>query len=268
MLRDILESLRLPMWHPSKKLPRPLRYFFMLARYRHLHRRLILPSIRADYTRFLQITKFNSQTSDIPLELQPDNFKRWAMTHGKFRTDWFTPNIPPIYRAIIGRQINRVLEIGSYEGMSTVWFAKALPNNCIVTCVDTFEGSIEHRNWEKNSIEKTFDSNVKCLVEEKNRIRKLVGTSHEIVSGLIENGQMYDLIYIDGSHVTLDVVVDACLGWKVLRPGGIMIFDDCRWIWTNSEKHCPVFGVNAFINLVRGEYSVLWSRAQIILEKI
>lgn len=80
----------------------------------------------------------------IPCELQPETFKKWAMTHGKFRTDWFTPNIPPIYRAIEGRQINRILEIGSYEGLSTVWFAKALSPDGEVTCVDTFEGSVEH----------------------------------------------------------------------------------------------------------------------------
>lgn len=105
-------------------------------------------------------------------------------------------------------------------------------------------------------------------MEGTNKIHKLVGTSHRIISGLIENRQTFDLVYIDGSHVTLDVLVDACLSWKILRPGGIMIFDDCLWSWADSEKNCPLFACNNFINLVRGEYHVLWSRAQVILEKI
>ena len=36
----------------------------------------------------------------------------------------------------------------------------------------------------------------------------------------------FDFIYIDGSHKCLDVYLDACLAWKLLKPGGYIVFDD------------------------------------------
>ena len=46
---------------------------------------------------------------------------------------------------------------------------------------------------------------------------------------LIENRERFDLIYVDASHLALDVVVDASLSWQLLCGGGVVIFDDYRW---------------------------------------
>src|SRR3954463_16488374 len=40
----------------------------------------------------------------------------------------------------------RILEIGSWEGRSALFFLNFLPHATIL-CVDTFAGSIEHRAW-------------------------------------------------------------------------------------------------------------------------
>lgn len=39
----------------------------------------------------------------------------------------------------------------------------------------------------------------------------------------------FDFYYVDGSHVAPDVMADAVLGWRLLKPGGIMVFDDYEW---------------------------------------
>ena len=39
----------------------------------------------------------------------------------------------------------------------------------------------------------------------------------------------FDFIYIDGSHMRVDVLLDAVLAWQLLKPGGIMALDDYEW---------------------------------------
>ena len=43
---------------------------------------------------------------------------------------------------------------------------------------------------------------------------------------IISDINNFDLIYIDASHYAPDVLSDAVLAFKLLKPGGILIFDD------------------------------------------
>jgi predicted O-methyltransferase YrrM len=54
---------------------------------------------------------------------------------------------------------------------------------------------------------------------------KFKGTSYKFFS---ENTvkEYFDLIYVDGSHHTDDVIVDAIKSFELLKIGGIIIFDD------------------------------------------
>jgi predicted O-methyltransferase YrrM len=38
----------------------------------------------------------------------------------------------------------------------------------------------------------------------------------------------FDLIYIDGGHLSLDVIMDFSYTWPLLKVGGIMVFDDYK----------------------------------------
>ena len=56
------------------------------------------------------------------------------------------------------KNIQDILEIGSYEGRSSIFFLKNFINSN-VTCVDTWEGSDEHDDLIFKQIEKNFDHN-------------------------------------------------------------------------------------------------------------
>ena len=45
---------------------------------------------------------------------------------------------------------------------------------------------------------------------------------------LFEQGQRYDLVYVDGSHLFEDVFVDAYFAGRLLNQGGVVAFDDCQ----------------------------------------
>jgi hypothetical protein len=84
--------------------------------------------------------------------------------------DWFSGNIP--YWLSIFDEYNlqdkelNVLEIGSWEGLSSYFILSTLPKSQL-TCVDTWQGADEHKDGAAatsdvlNQIENKFDENLK-----------------------------------------------------------------------------------------------------------
>jgi predicted O-methyltransferase YrrM len=108
----------------------------------------------------------------------------------------------------------RILEIGSWEGRSALFFLNYLRHSSIV-CVDTFAGSIEHRAWpaaQQNAqlfgIESRFDNNLAQFAE---RVEKRKEESLVALGTLGIERRRFDLIYIDGSHLAIDVYRDGVL---------------------------------------------------------
>lgn len=144
----------------------------------------------------------------------------------------------PIFATLIERVKPRVIiEVGSWQGASAIHMAKLAGPECVVWCVDTFEGSQEHQSGElprdgsgKSRLLELFDRNVQAAGV-GDRIAAFQMTSARgadffmagITSGLTDHA---DLIYIDGSHQYPDVVADLAAYWPLLRPGGIMFGDD------------------------------------------
>ena len=151
-----------------------------------------------------------------------------------------------------------ILEIGSWEGRSALFFLNYLFNSHI-TCVDTFGGSKEHKNdpqWISliADIEKRFDENLAAF---SGRVEKLKSTSMAALIQLGLQSQRFDLIYIDGSHVAADVYCDAVLAWSLLKLQGILIFDDYQWAGMPDELDRPKLGIDAFMSAYVGQYQVL-----------
>src|SRR5512139_4290639 len=115
----------------------------------------------------------------------------------EFTVDWTSHN-SPIWEKLFGSARNapvKILEIGSWEGRSAIWFLDYLPHSKI-TCVDTFAGGDEH--WamtELPSIEKRFDAN---LAPYADRCEKIKDTSHKALGNLGIDRRRFNVIYIDG----------------------------------------------------------------------
>ena len=73
-------------------------------------------------------------------------------------------------------------------------------------------------------------------------------TSLDGLIALRQRGVKADLIYVDGSHFAKDVLLDAALGFELLNPGGVMVFDDAvSWRYGDSIHDSPKQAVDAFI---------------------
>jgi hypothetical protein len=159
----------------------------------------------------------------------------------------------------------RVLEIGSYEGASTVYLIESLSRGgpLELHCVDTWEGGVEHHaggnaEADMTSVEGRFGHNVDLAMgSAPNPVALTLHKSFSDIAlaKLLADGKAgyFDFIYIDGSHQAPDVLCDAVLGFKLLKVGGLMAFDDYLWAEElpggRDPLRCPKPAIDAFINL-------------------
>lgn len=196
-------------------------------------------------------------------------FRAEVVARGTFSEDWFTVHIPiweRVMRELEGEQA-RILELGSFEGLSACFLLWRLPD-ARLTCVDTFAGIAGYEAYgiETTELERRFDGNV-ALVDAA-RVRKLVGTTHRLLPELVDQAEQFDLIYVDASHTALDVLADVALAWQLLASGGVMIFDDYGGAPTGEDPlEYPRPAIDAFLTLVAGRYDELDRTRQLIARK-
>lgn len=162
----------------------------------------------------------------------------------------------------------KVLEIGTYTGISIINILERIPYS-IGYVIDLWENYIENNKMifvKELEVEKSFYENIKKANLE-NRINVFKGTSNNILLEMVKNNDIYDLIYLDGSHKLLDAYTDLILSWQILKSGGIMIIDD--YLFNNNEiLNSPFEGVNYFLETYKEYYKVLFANYRIFLEKL
>lgn len=179
-----------------------------------------------------------------------------------FTSDWLSQNLP-IWDTVIPKTPGqRILEIGSYEGRSCIWFCESIPDST-VTCVDTFEGSDEHYEDIKEGLYDRFTENTKRFSD---RLTVLRGYSDKVLRKL-EPVEQYDIAYIDGSHYTCDVLSDAILTFPMVKSGGLIIFDDYNWPAHVGTLANPKLGINAFVACYEDKLEVVSVAYQLIVRK-
>lgn len=154
----------------------------------------------------------------------------------QYTADWFTKSISELlcFTKINLVNVNspKILEIGSYEGLSSRWFVENLfkGDDLVLYCVDTWDGSIEHKNgnFDLDNLYNRFVNNMSEYIESGKCIHYR-GMSKDILPKLLSEGHQFDFIFVDGSHIAADVMIDGILAYLLLKPGGMLVFDDYLW---------------------------------------
>ncbi len=80
----------------------------------------------------------------------------------------------------------------------------------------------------------------------------------------------FDIVYIDGSHDESDVFEDAALSWRLLKEGGILIFDDYRWVRHGPGQDpiaSPKVAIDGFYRSFERQLEVIHNSYQLLLRK-
>lgn len=106
----------------------------------------------------------------------------------------------------------RILEIGTFTGLSSLVMASALPEGGRITCLDISEEftAIARRAWDEAGV--------------GDRIDLILGPALESISEL--KGQ-YEMVFIDADKGNLQAYVEAVL--PMLPAGGVVMVDNTLW---------------------------------------
>ncbi len=186
----------------------------------------------------------------------------------EFSSDWFSHNVGNWQRIFSEHLPNplKLLEIGSYEGRSTIWLAeRALhpERGGEIYCIDTWSGGEEHDRTQMSAVEGRFDRNVEIAqgLYARTKIVKLKGQSHDQMIRLLASGhrETFDFVYVDGSHQAPDVLGDLFLALQLCRVNGVIACDDYLWGEGNENiLHRPKAGVDAFTTCFAGKLKVIF----------
>lgn len=181
-----------------------------------------------------------------------------------FSADWFSKNTATwaeIFSEVIPGT-KRLLEIGSYEGRSTVWLIEnVLAKGGSIHCVDTWEGGIDYNGVRMDAVERRFDANVKAALKKakKARLTKLKGNSATLLCELIASGMagVFDFVYVDGCHQAPDVLTDIVHAFHLCRAGGVIACDDYLWKQEEHLTYSPRLAIDSFAHCFHGKVRIL-----------
>ena len=117
----------------------------------------------------------------------------------------------------------RVLEIGTFVGVSAIYLARALEQGGRVVTIEKFPefARIAERNFAANGVQ--------------DRITLLVGDAFERIRGLPED-EPFDLAFLDGHKERYADYFEAIA--PRLRPGGLLVVDDVLFHGDALNKVC------------------------------
>jgi len=152
-------------------------------------------------------------------------------------------------------KISRGLEIGVFEGRSSVWLLENILTGyeSRLFAIDTFEGAEDQiaAGIDCSKMQETYEYNIRKF---KDKVRIFPEPS---CTALPKITGTFDFVYIDGSHLAADVFLDAALTWNLLKVGGTMIFDDYAWRQAELPQECPYPAIDAFLFCFQDRYDRL-----------
>ena len=180
-------------------------------------------------------------------------FKAHVQAKGLEFTDlWADNNIPfvaPVLRNFARwRERIRYLEIGAYEGRNLAFMDWLLPEKLEVTVIDPWFDEDLNPEEKYHAVEPRFQRNMQRLGLPSLKVTK--GFSTYELPRMLEAGESFDLIYVDGTHTALGVMIDLCFCASLLEVGGLMILDD----YWHQESEIGGPGVKQAVDRFHGAF--------------
>lgn len=123
---------------------------------------------------------------------------------------------------IVAERARVVIEIGLAYGSSALAIGEALTSNgqpaAKHVIIDAYQDSFQNAGWE--AITSAGLNNLCALLAERSQLA---------LPRLLTEDFAADAAFVDGSHIFHNVFVDLYFLRELVRPGGLIVLDDCQW---------------------------------------
>ena len=164
-----------------------------------------------------------------------------------FTRDNFTYRIPlwqPQIKHLIDQEGVNILEVGSYQGMSSCW----LLDNILTTassklvCIESQVLGIFKDNLVKTG--------------KREQVTFLIGDTHKQLASL--EPESFDIISLQDKRKLIEYAEkNAYLAWQLLKTEGLIIFNDYGWQNRANPQQNPRKGIDKFLDSVKGEWELV-----------
>jgi predicted O-methyltransferase YrrM len=147
----------------------------------------------------------------------------YSRTHGDFdRVALPDSDGDALRDLLIAHKARTVIEIGLAYGSSTLAISEALVSQGTResrhVIIDAHQESFGDAGW--NALVSAGLTELCELIPERSQLA---------LPTLASGGFIADASFVDGSHIFHNVFVDLFFLRKLVRPGGLVVLDDCNW---------------------------------------
>lgn len=176
-----------------------------------------------------------------------------------FSQDFTTPNVDnwrQWLRRFAGVPNIRALEVGCYEGRSSLWFLENIldQESSFLTCIDPHCPPVFSENIRRYQHKVSWVDKPSCIALRDASLRM----------------ESFHFAYIDGDHSAPRVLEDAVLILPLLVAGGVLIFDDYLWKskWPDVAQSMPKMAIDAFLSVFAAQIQIVHRGCQICVKKL
>ena len=138
----------------------------------------------------------------------------------------------------------KVLEVGCYQGMSSCWLLEQI---------------LTHPESQLIGIEPTFDPHLRKNIAKtgaESKVTLLESDTHRSMSDLTPDS--FDAIAVqDRCKLSQHNEENARLAWKLVKPGGLIIFSSYGWRNPQDQQQNPKEGIDRFLNSIKEQWQTV-----------
>ena len=179
---------------------------------------------------------------NIPLDFSKHNFQ--------FTRNWFRNRNQRTWASFILPRFQKirplkVIQIGIFEGYDLCWLLEHVLRHkkSSVLAIDPWLATTK---LNQEQMDACFERAKHNLSPWKDKVQIVRGLSQDVLSECRGDGT-YDLAVIDGDHNSEPVLRDAINCLRLLKPGGLLVFDDVRN--KSPKKDHVIDGLRKFLEI-------------------